>query len=211
MIRLELPVLPVGLECRDDAVPQMGRLVLAQLDRPLQPLGQGWVRQVGRADIGGAEIGVAVKQVRLGVQPRAMGVVRDCALRCWAAIRAGRQPSGRLRRGSLSSARAAWLEGLAVKARRSSSRMRTPLHLMNEQRMSTRSAEASSLRSCETRLGSSRVPASRLPERQRRIGPLGLRASRAVPRARRSAGDAAALRAIDRLRNRPLRARAGCD
>ena len=41
--------------------------------------------------------------------------------------------------------------------------MRMPLHLMNEQRISTRSAEASSLRSCETRLGSSRVPASRQP------------------------------------------------
>ena len=38
-----------------------------------------------------------------------------------------------------------------------------PLHLMNEQSMSTRSADASSLRSCETRLGSSRVPANRLP------------------------------------------------
>ncbi len=38
-----------------------------------------------------------------------------------------------------------------------------PLHLMNEQRMSTRSAEANSFRNCETRLGSSRVPARRHP------------------------------------------------
>ena len=50
-----------------------------------------------------------------------------------------------------------------MKARRSSSRIRMPLHLINEQRMSTRSAEESSLRICETRLGSSRVPASRHP------------------------------------------------
>ena len=67
VIRLELAVLPVGLECRDEAVPQMGRLVLAQLDGPLQPLCQGRVRQVGGADIGRAEVSIAVKQVRLGV------------------------------------------------------------------------------------------------------------------------------------------------
>ena len=107
VIRLELAVLPVGLEGRGDAVPEMRRLVLADLDRPLQPLGQGRARQVGRADVGGAEAGVAVEQVRLGVQPRAMGVVRDADLGVGQRFAGGRPPSGRSRRGSWSSARAA--------------------------------------------------------------------------------------------------------
>ena len=48
-----------------------------------------------------AELGVAVEQVRLGVQPRAVGVVRHAHLGVWAVIRSGRQPSSPLRRGSL--------------------------------------------------------------------------------------------------------------
>ena len=51
-----IPVLPVRLECRDDTAPQMRRLILAQLDRPLQPLGQrqgaiGWPSRYRRSRI----------------------------------------------------------------------------------------------------------------------------------------------------------------
>ena len=87
VIRLELAVLPVGLERRDDAVPQMGRLVLAQLDGPLQPLGQGRVRQVGRADVGASR---SRSRGETGTPWRAAacdGYRKRRAPRCWAAIR----------------------------------------------------------------------------------------------------------------------------
>ncbi len=50
---------------------------------------------------------------------------------------------------------------VAVGSRSASIRRRIPLHLMNEQRMSTRSAAANSFESCDASEGSRRVPVRR--------------------------------------------------
>ena len=71
----ELGVVPVSLKRRGHAVPEVRRLVLADLDVPFQAVGQGGVRDVGRADVGATEAGVAMDQVGLGVQAGAMGIV----------------------------------------------------------------------------------------------------------------------------------------
>ncbi len=81
--RLELVILPIGFKCARDLVPQIRQLVLTDLRRPFKSLGQRRVRQIGGANIGTAEAGLAVEQIGFRVQPGSFCVVADSHLRPW--------------------------------------------------------------------------------------------------------------------------------
>ena len=53
---------------------------MSDLHIPLQPAGDGGVGQVGRSYIGGSKTGVPVKDIGLGMEPGALGVIADLDL-----------------------------------------------------------------------------------------------------------------------------------
>ena len=68
-------VVPIGFEGCAHLRPEVGRFVLADLDVPFQAIRQGGLGDVGGTDIGDAETGFTVDDVRLGVKPGTPRVV----------------------------------------------------------------------------------------------------------------------------------------
>jgi hypothetical protein len=80
VVALELAVGPQRLEVGDGAGKQRLLRALRELDGPFQAAGQRRARQVGAADIGRAEAGLALEQPGLGMQARAAAVERHAHL-----------------------------------------------------------------------------------------------------------------------------------
>ena len=74
---LKLAGIPVALEGGGNLVDGLRQIPAGDLHIPLQAAGDGGVGQVGGAHIGGGEAGIPVKDVGLGMEPGALGVVTD--------------------------------------------------------------------------------------------------------------------------------------
>lgn len=79
-VALELAVGPQGLERARELFDHVREVGGADLDHPLLPGAERGAGEVGRADVGRGEAGVAMKQPCLGVEARAARVVRDLDL-----------------------------------------------------------------------------------------------------------------------------------
>ncbi len=80
-VGLERRVVPVAVEGRRELAQQFGCGGRGDPHVPLHPVEHRRTRQVGRADVGRVEAGVAHEPPRLGVQPGALGLVADAHLR----------------------------------------------------------------------------------------------------------------------------------
>jgi hypothetical protein len=76
VVPLELAVFPQGVERAAELLDDAARLGLARLQVPLEPIREGGRRDVGRADVHGAEPRRTMEEPRLRVQPGAPRVER---------------------------------------------------------------------------------------------------------------------------------------
>jgi hypothetical protein len=80
VVGLEFAVGPEGLEVRFGTGKEVRLTALRELDGPLDAIGQRSARQVGAADVGGAEAARTPEQPGLGMQPGAPAIERDANL-----------------------------------------------------------------------------------------------------------------------------------
>ena len=81
VVRLEVGVVPVGVEGRGELVEQCRRARAGEAYVPLDAFEHGCPGEVGRAHIGGVELGVAAEHPGFRMQAGALGVVLDLYLR----------------------------------------------------------------------------------------------------------------------------------
>ncbi len=141
----EVAAVPVALEHRRDLVDDIRVARAGHAHVPLEPADLRGVRQIGRADVGRREAGLAMKEPRLRMQPRGGRVVGDAHL--------GTERRGARRaRAPRSSRCTSWSEPAAAAragsgARSASRSGAMPLRRMNAMTTSMRSAESISVRS----------------------------------------------------------------
>ena len=80
IVQVEFVVGPVGVEGFAEFVDDVGHLPRGDFHVPLQAVGQGRAREVGRANVAGVEAAVAQEQVGFGVEAFVFGVVGDLDL-----------------------------------------------------------------------------------------------------------------------------------